>query len=173
MTTMRTPTLDEFKTWAREHHDLAITVCKAQALAECERERVDAYILPIFQRYGFHADLKLLHNGPDANRLLTTPKELYLSEDPRIPDYYAECDAAHRAHGFTGPDGHCPALSAEYLHTQAENALLEAAHDLLDVELSVLGGPERKKMLDLLLGACLKESQPNKPITPENSTHIH
>ena len=156
---LRTPTLDEFKTWARAHHALALAVCKAHAFAECERARVNAYILPIFQRYGFRADLKLIHQSPDANRPLSTPDELYLSEDPRIPDYYAECDAAHRAHGFRGPDGHCPALRAENLHIQAENALLEAAHDLLEVDLSGLNGQTRKKMLDLLLGACLSYHQ--------------
>src|SRR5436305_796946 len=43
----------DFKDWAREHRSLALAVCRAQAAAELTRARVDAYIKPIFESFGF------------------------------------------------------------------------------------------------------------------------
>lgn len=157
---MKTPTLNAFKTWAISHRPLALAVCKAQAFAEYERERVNAYITPIFHQFHFKANNKITERDPDFNRPLTTPEALYLSDDLRIPDYYAHCDAAHRSHGFKGPEGHCPALIAEHIHIQAENALLEEAQDLLGVDPSSLEGKTREEMLTLLLSACLTEEEP-------------
>lgn len=157
--TMKQPTLTEFKHWSRENYRLAHAVCLAQAFAECERKRVDTYIQPIFEKYGFRADLTLDRKEEWHNKPLTTPRDLYLSEDPRIPAYYEECDAAHRAHGFTGPTGHCPALVAESLLTDAENALLDSGAELIGIDRGLLYGVNREKMLNLLLGAALKQGR--------------
>ena len=148
---MKKMNLEEFKAWARANCGVARAVCLAQAVAECERERVDAYILPIFKTYGFRA-----HRD---GRVLTTPDELYLTDDARCPHFFAECDVAHRAHGFTGPAGHCPALAAEHLHIEAENALLELGAAVTGVAKDRLHGENRAKMLKLLLGACLKAEE--------------
>ena len=155
--TMKQPTLAEFKQWSRDNYRLAHAVCLAQAFAECERKRVDAYIQPIFEKYGFRADLTLDRETEWHNKPLTTPRDLYLTEDPRLPEYYAECDAAHRAHGFDGPAGHCPALVAENLLIQAQNALLDSGAKLIGFEPYMLYGETREKMLNLLLGAALKK----------------
>jgi hypothetical protein len=146
------PKLAEFKRWAKSHTKLAEAVCLAQAFAECQRERVDAYITPIFQRYAFQYSGELIGNlsGP-----LPSQGDLYLCEDPRIGDYYEECDRAHRAHGFNGPHGQCPALVAEHLLIKAQNALIDAAIPLFGVECYMMSTEQRTKYLDLLLGACL------------------
>ena len=148
--------LKGFKVWAAKNYGLAHAVCLAKAFTEVERERVDAYILPIFKRYEFRADIDRFASLPGHGRVLTDPDHIYLTEDPRRTDYYAECDRAHREHGFTGPEGHCPALTAESMLTDAENALLKAGEEVTGVEPWRLCLKTRERMLDLLVGACLK-----------------
>lgn len=142
----------QLKAWARANRSLAMTVCKARAFAEVERERVDAYVRPIFVRYGFKNDLD------GSGETLTDPRRLYLSEeDDRAKEFYAECDRAHRAHGFDGPEGHCPALIAEDLQCRAEQLLLAslaAMQGLDDGELSRTL-ELRARALELALGVCL------------------
>jgi hypothetical protein len=119
------------------------------AFAQLERERVDAYVGPIFESFGFVDE-----NG----KKIEHQRDLFLSKDEALcKAFYARCDEAHRAHGFTGPAGHCPALSAENLLLTAEQALLEAASEFLGIEdLHIyIDGEDRKKMLDLLLRACI------------------
>lgn len=157
---MRTPSLSEFKTWARAHSTAAIVVCAAQAFAKVERERVDAYIRPIFNRYAFQKSLPVGKDGWRMSGPVNKPDDLYLcTDEPRIAAYYAECDAAHRAHGFTGPDGHCPALVAAEIARKCENGLITEGAKLMGIELPLLYGERRQKMLDLLLGACLKTDE--------------
>ena len=150
---MRTPSLQEFKALAKSNRPLALAVCVAQARAECERERVDAYVRPIFDTYGFQCSAHGT-SGPVAN-----VGYLYLCEDARIPEFYSACDRAHRAHGFTGPDGHCPALTAEYALVEAQNVLIDAGKKLLAIDNAVMSLAHRKQMLDLLLSACLNEQE--------------
>lgn len=153
---MKTPTLSQFKKWAKEHASLANAVCLAQAFAQIERERVDAYVAPIFARYGFQYGeiAKGMHTG-----LIENPKYLYLcEEEEKVAAYYAECDKAHRQYGFEGKDGECPALVAETLKIDAENALLDAGCKWLEIDRSAMGMDHRKQMLDLLIGGCIKAS---------------
>src|SRR3990167_4431158 len=139
---MNTPTIDEFKAWAKEHQSLALAVCKAQAFAQCERKRVSTYIRPIFDRYTFQATLS------GDNGRITDPERLYLCEDEKLTTaFYADCDKAHRLYGFTGPDGCCPALIAEDKQRKAEAALLEAGAVLMGIEDIGLYGENRAKML--------------------------
>ena len=113
-----TMTPDALKEWAREHRDLAMTVAKATAFASVERERVDAYVHPIFMRYEFRDE--------DDGSIVADEHRAYLAgDDPRFPAYYAECNVAHREHGYKGEDGTCPALVAEMLKIRAENLLLD------------------------------------------------
>ena len=156
---MKTPTLQEFKRWSREHYQLAHAVCAATAFAQCQRERVDAYVQPIFERYGFEVSERFVERGMD--RRITDIKRLYLTDldAPEYLDFLDECHAAHRAHGFKGPHGHCPALVAEDLQRTAEHALISAGRELLGIEDAPLYGENRAKMLDLLMGACLKRDE--------------
>jgi hypothetical protein len=151
---MHTPRLQELDAWAREHAALAHTVCLAMAFAQCKREQVDAYVLPIFKTYTF----RVTPEWADVDgATVTTPKDLYLTdEEEKCTAYYAECEQAHRAHGFDGPAGQCPALVAEHLLTQVENLFLDAGCALLGIEREGLVGDLRQRFLNLLLGACLK-----------------
>lgn len=146
-------TIDQFKQWARVHEPVARAVLMAQAFAELERERVDAYVTPILLRYEFTADII------DSGRAITKTSQLYLTDDPRLPEFYAELDRAHRAHGFRGPEGHCPALTAEHIHAQAESALIDASKPLFGIDSSDLYGDNRAKFIRLLIGACLKAKE--------------
>lgn len=152
---MNTPTLVQFKRFSWDIAPAARAVLMAKAFAKLERERVNAYILPIFQRYAFTYGHVI---APDmAGQTIEKPEHLYLAEDePRVKQYFEECDRAHRAHGFTGPHGHCPALIAENLLIKTENALIDVAGSLFEVDFHGLFGDDRKKLLDLVIGAALK-----------------
>lgn len=151
---MRTPKLAEFKRWARQHSALAHAVVMAQAFAELERERVDAYIAPILADFSFkYGERYTEKRGQFINKV----GDLYLCDDEAgLKRFYECCDEAHRAHGFTGPHGHCPALTAENLQMEAERALIDAGCELMGIERG-LYGENRAEMLRILMGACLLE----------------
>lgn len=158
MQTPRTPlTLDTFKALAQDIRPAVRTVLMARVFAEMERKRVNAYVHPIFERYTFPIDPKFKRLG---ETVVTKESDLYLAvlDSPEVKAYYAELDAAHRAHGFKGPDGHCPALVAENLVMQAEAALIDLAAETTGVTSSDVYGDNRKKYLDILIGAALKDS---------------
>lgn len=145
-------TLPAFKRWAKDCAPAAKAVLMAQAFAELERARVDAYILPIFQTYTFRVNPKWAERYGET---VKAPKDLYLcDEEDKVQNYFEDCDQAHRAHGFTGPQGHCPALTAEHLHTLAEGLLMELAKDLTGIDPCGLYGENRAKYLKILIGAC-------------------
>lgn len=148
---MKQPTLQQFKRFAKQNASLAYAVAVAQAFAQCERERVDAYIEPMFQSFSFHA------RADWGGDLLTKAKQAYLCGDEAgIAKFYAEADKLHRIHGFKGEAGYCPALVAEEIQRKAERAILEAGSEFLGVDFANTYGETRKKALDLLMGACLK-----------------
>jgi hypothetical protein len=140
----------KLKSWAKENRPLAETLCLAKAFAEVERERVNAYILPLFETFTFTEDSE----GCEGEKI-TNPEHLYLSEDEKLSaEYYAACDRAHREHGFDGPEGHCPALVAGHLLVQAENLLLGEVTELMGVG-EVHNMDLRTKVLDWGLSVCL------------------
>jgi hypothetical protein len=154
---MKMPTMPQFQAWARDHRTLAEAVCHAKAYAECRREQVDAYLRPIFDEFKFTVGAEFGGRVGDAGAPITDPRRLYLcGDDALCKDYYHACDLEHRKHGFTGPNGHCPALIAEHLLAIAENALLNSGCKLIGLEdHSSLDGDTRERFLDLLLGAAL------------------
>lgn len=126
----------------------------ARAIAEVERERVDAYIIPFFLTWHFRADKD--RRGLAVGDLLTNPDQLYLSDDDeRAAEYYAACDKLHREHGFTGPDGHCPALIAENTRMEAERAVIESLSALLGTEPPVTL-EHRAQLLDIAMRAAVQ-----------------
>lgn len=150
--------LPKFKKWAAQNKPLAEAVLMAKAFAQLERERVNAYVLPIFAEYEFYTDLEAKRDCKLER--IADPRNLYLSENEKlVADYYAACDHAHREHGFTGPAGHCPALTAENLLMQAERFLLDAGCKLFGIDEAYVYGKDRDQMLKLLLGACLGACQ--------------
>lgn len=146
--------LHEFKQWAHDCAPAARAVLMARVFAEMERERVNAYILPLFQSYRFTYGALFEKR---AGQPIETPDRLYCADDDvQVAAYFAECDAAHRAHGFTGPAGHCPALTAEHIVIEAECALIELARPLFGIDSSQVFGDDRSRYLELLIGACVK-----------------
>jgi hypothetical protein len=144
--------VSQLKTWAHSptFAQLSAAVLVAKAAAEVTREKVDAYIRPVFDRYGFK---------DEDGRPIESPRQLYLCKDDAACDrFFAECTATHRANGYTLPDGYCPALVAETKLIEAENALInewarvfgvtdgQRAHVTLDT---------RDKLLNLLLGLAV------------------
>jgi hypothetical protein len=149
---MNTPTLKQFNEWIKDNKSLAETVCRAKAIAQGERERVDAYIKPIFESYSFVDE--------EGNKIATYREVFLSSDEAKCKEFFAACDAAHRAHGHTGDWGTCPALQAETLLIQAENALIASGCKLLGVKgFSAYSGENRAKMLDLLTSACMRAKE--------------
>jgi hypothetical protein len=148
-------TLEQFKEFAAYVSPFVRTVLLARIHAEETRKRVDAYIAPVFERFSFYVADQFKQHGGER---ITRPKDLYLCNDKALTDaYYEACDQAHRAHGFTGPLGHCPALVAEHLAITAENALIDMAQPLFGVDISDLWQEEtRAKYLNLLIDAGVK-----------------
>ncbi len=167
----------DLQQWARGNAKLALAVCEVQACAEATKERVDAYVQPIFDSFNFICE------GTMAERFDASPREghtencvgrkIKTPDDPefcwlhgrdeseeiqdKLRRYYEAVDAEHRRQGYLDLEpGHCPALIAKDLHTQAENALIYSACDLFGIDSHQLYGDRRKKYLDLLLGACIK-----------------
>ena len=122
------------------------TVLLAMAFAKTERERVDAYILPIFNSYDFR---------DEQGNKIDNENDLYLCKDEKLVNHYFEaCDKAHRNHGFIGAKGVCPALTAESLVIEAERALVECANKIFKVEWNDLfrnGMKDYKEYIDLLI----------------------
>ena len=155
-TQTKQPTLAQFKAWAKDCEPAARAVLMARVFAQVQRERVDAYIRPIFDSYGF---VYGKYGCERQGQRIEDPKNLYMVEDlddPLMKAYEADCCDAHTANGFKGPRGHCPALVAENLVMTAERLLMELAHPLFGIE--DVYGDNRVKYLELLIGACLKST---------------
>lgn len=167
----------DLEQWARDNAKLALAVCEAQAYAEVTTERVNAYEQPIFDSFNFICE------GTMAERFDASPREgdtrKFVGRKIKTPDdqefcwlhgpnesqkikdklrrYYEAVDAEHRRQGYVDlQPGHCPALRAQNLHTEAENALIDSAHDLFGIDSHQLYGDNRQTYLDLLMGVCIK-----------------
>ena len=142
-----TPTVPQFKQWCKLHRQEALRVAAVTAFAQVEQERVDAYLLPLFQACIFLT--------PEGERI-TNPEQLYCCEDEAaVGAYFDACDKVHRQHGFTGPYGYCPALIAHHDQLKAEWCLLEAAAQFFALDSPPTKSADREKMLRLVMGACL------------------
>lgn len=156
-------TAGTFKEWCEENQGLTEAVCLAQAAYEVTRERVDAYIRPIFDSFSFTYCGPLAESVDErageslAGKLLPSPAELYLCEDPRVEEYFDACGREHRRQGYDLPHGHCPALVAEHILIDAQNTLMESANPLFGLTRSPVL-EDREQYLNLLIGACLVES---------------
>jgi len=149
----KTPTLSEFKKLSKDIAPAAKAVLMARVFAEMERERVNAYIQPLFESYRFN-DLPKIH---DYQEPIADVEHLYLCDDEtQVAAFFADCDKAHREHGFIGPAGHCPALTAENLVMTTERLLIELSAPLFGIDAASLWGENRKKYLDLIIGAAIK-----------------
>lgn len=152
------PSVDQFKTWAKDCAPAARAVLMARVFADMEKERVNAYIRPIFDRYKFTLDPR----WNDAGYTIRGPEHLYLCDldSVEVANFYAECDEAHIAHGWKGKAGHCPALTAQTLVNTTERLLIELAESLCGIKNEQLYGDDRAKYLELLLSSCLGRMEP-------------
>ncbi len=120
----RTLTLAQLRAFEYSPKTRAVrrSLAKAKRVAKETRAKVDAYLLPIFQRFEFYAD------GRRDGVRITDPDKLYQCTDEKLcAAYYAACDAEHRRQGYNLPKDHNPALVAENEVTKLENALLSLA----------------------------------------------
>lgn len=152
-------TIEKLKAFGADRTFLACAKATllAKAFAQCERERVDGYIKPLFELYTFTVARDMGGRDLKAGDPITDFKHVWLAPDEQTNPWFEECDKEHRKHGFKGPKGHCPALTAESLLVTAENNLLDYGLSQLELgfERSSLWGEKREKMLDLLLSmAC-------------------
>lgn len=124
------------------------TLLLATAVAEVEREKCDK-----IQR-------RLLGTGSYGGD--GDPKAVYLLPDEATDRYFRDLGIAYREAGYTDLEpGHCPALIAEHLQTQAEWELIKAAgeffpgvtNNTLLCGVKGMGGLEtRQKFIDLCIG---------------------
>jgi hypothetical protein len=145
---MKTPTQAQFERWTREYKPVAEAVCMTQAFAQLERERVNKYVLPIFESFGF---------VDEHGRKIETPELLYLCPDDDLCNKFHErLDVAHRAHGFRGEKNKCPAKLAEYFQKDVEHMLVKAGCELFGISVERFWDPAKyNKWLRMLIGACL------------------
>ena len=151
MTNNETLDINDLKKFARANRSIAETVLLAQAFAELERERVDAYVRPIFDSYTFVSD---------AGHPITDPDHLYMT-DLEGANYLAYNNAvldANVANGWTGDRDFCPALTAETLLIDAQNCLLQVFAEHIGASYNSFYGETRTKALKLLLGVCLTKT---------------
>jgi hypothetical protein len=170
-------TESDLQQWATDNAKLALAVCETQAYAELTKEMVDGYVQPIFDSFEFICEGTMAERF-DASprkgdtekcvgRKIKTPDDREFcwlhgrNESDEIKDklrrYYEAVDAEHRRQGYLDLEpGHCPALRAQNLHIQAENALIDSAHELFGLDSHQLYGDNRKTYLDLLMGICIK-----------------
>lgn len=95
-----------------------------QAVAELLRDEVD-------KRYAAVLASKEYRN--DEGERVFDPKYSWRICDEQVLEYYAEIDKANRKAGFTGPDGHCPALIAECNLRDAQRELFDIAAPLFGI----------------------------------------
>ena len=171
-TTTQTPpmSVDGLIAWAKQHAHLGVAVLRAQAFAMAEKERVEAYTRPIFDRYNFRITAE---KHPHAGKPVPDDDSLYLCDDERIPAYYAECAVAHRAHGWKGNPDHCPALVADHDRVKAECDLLEAAAKFMGIDHPPYKLELRDQMLKLMLGVTLKAANETGLVQPSPSFTPH
>lgn len=152
------PTVSQFKTFLKNNSSLIAALIAARVFAIVERERVNAYILPIFATYEFFVRPEWQEGEPER---ITNPERLYLTDQEELcKKYYAECADAHAAHGWTGERDYCPALVAEHEVIKLENQLLKSGGKFFGLETKdggfiVYKTEDRKKFLDILVEAAL------------------
>ena len=97
----------------------------ARTVAEIEREKCDKIQRALLaDREYFIAERWNRLKTPER---VTDPKLAYLMGETDAAEYYAAMNVAYAAAGYVLEPGNCPACMAEYVQTQAEWALIEAA----------------------------------------------
>ena len=131
----------KLRTWASVNRQAVLNMLAARIFAAAERQRVDAYIEPLFLAGNFK---------DERGAAITKSKNIYRCQDEaKCAAFFAECDAAHRVHGFAGAADCCPALIAEEQVIKAENVVLKSMKALISVEPLKL--EDRAKLLGIIV----------------------
>ncbi len=117
---MSTATKPDARKVAAAVRPLAKLYLAARAYAEHMRKVIDARHLPL---------LESARIVDDRGQVILDTQRLYRAadgQDEQIAAFYAACNAANVAAGWTGNPEHCPALCADTDRVKAENALLDS-----------------------------------------------
>lgn len=136
--------VETLKAWAAANQGYGRALIVARGVAKAIRIWVDSYTTPIVAQFDFVDE--------DTGERITKPGDVWNAgaSEETFERYYAALDAAHRAHGFTGPEGHCPALIAESQIIDAENTLLRSLCDFIGAR-SLPFGKLRERALKIAL----------------------
>lgn len=119
----------------------------AKAYAQTMREVIDDRHLPL---------LESARIVDDRGQVILNTQRLYRAadgQDEQIAAFYAACNAANVAAGWTGDPEHCPALCADTDRVKAENALLDAGFAAMGSPslAQYAWGEKRKQAIDLFV----------------------
>lgn len=135
----------------------------ARTHAELMREQVDKIMAEVLENYPIYSTPR---RGEESKRIYQG-RYLYLSEDDKACNRaYELFDKAERAAGLKPDDmpvTHCPALVAELLLSDVERAILEIVAPALGLDVDLIYGDTRKKMLDLIVRAVVNHPDFEKP----------
>ena len=127
-------------------------VLMAHCVVEVEREKMDKIDREILQVAYFTSE----QWAPRMPRhRITEPKENYLMNDEDAKDYFAERQKRINAMGYKLPDGHCPALVAESVLSDARRILIEVSVPVWGInphQLLCAGMDKYHKYIDLICG---------------------
>lgn len=175
---MKTPTVADVNTPAV--YSLVRSYLLARAYAETMRARVDEIQRAILEECPLPVDPEWLERTPGwfSSVTITEPKHSYLGTDEACADYYAECNARERAAGLKPddmPDDRCPALVAESMLTDAENALIEESGRPFGVTNHKLlccrkGLETRQRWIDLITSLIVSTPEFVPPVMPRPVT---
>ena len=148
------------------------TLLLATAAAQLERERVDKIQRRVLAEGNYYGRRPSC-TGPSEQFRVTEPADAWHMDKQSAEAYHARLNAIHLAEGFAqAAEGHCPALTAERMQTEAEWALIAAAkewfpgvtNNRLLCGTKTMGGLEcRQKYLDLLVGLVVNSPGYTKP----------
>ena len=131
----------------------ALTVFQAMAFVQTIRPIVKGSQRKILEAYKFKVAKKWIDRGmPDE--IITDPKHSYLMSDDDFKFYLAECNEARKAANLhVENEEFCPLLTAEYLLTQAELALIMVMEPVTGIshDDAARNLDRYKKYIDILL----------------------
>jgi len=153
----------EMESIAKDTVDLAMMAVAMRTFALLERERVNAYTLPVLEKYKPRFEYGTLDGRMGRD---TKPEDIEKTGDLFLLDstdrneeilleFYEELDEVHLDHGWKGKKGHCPALTQENIALMAENDLENAWFKRLGIDGSCASMKHRKEMLKIALGSCV------------------
>ena len=153
---MTTATQDRAQAIARELTRPVNAVLLATALAQTERERMDAIDRELLAATVYHVADEWTERGMDGlPERITDHKDAFLMSEADAEDYYAQRQERIDALGHNLPRGHCPALCAEEVQRDAEHVLIDAAEPFFPGvtlhKLLCAGLDKHREYLDLLM----------------------